>query len=257
MSNPADIFDLTGKAAIVTGASSGLGWHFSQVLAAAGAKVAIAARRGERLAALVERIEDGDGRAVPIVLDVTDPQSVRECIAAAETELGSISILVNNAGIAIAKPLLQQELADWERVLSTNLTGAWLMAQETARHMERQGHAGSIINIASILGIGATGQLSGYCAAKAGLVNLTRAMAIELARLGIRVNALAPGYVETDINSDFLASAAGQSMKKRIPQRRFGTPKDLDGALLLLASDASRFMTGSVLVVDGGQSAAV
>ncbi len=248
-------FDLTGKAAIVTGASSGLGRDFARSLARAGAKVALAARRVDALGEVARQIEAFDGRAIPIALDVTDAEAVRACVEAAETELGPISILVNNAGIAHVAPALELEEADWDRVIDTNLKGAWLVAQETARHMARLGHGGSIINVASILGMAATGQLAAYCASKAALVNLTRALAIELARHDIRVNALAPGYVVTDINREFLASESGQSLKKRIPQRRFGQPEDLEGALLLLASDASRYMTGSVLTVDGGQSA--
>ncbi len=250
-------FDLTGKAAIVTGASSGLGRDFARSLARAGAKVALAARRVDALGEVARQIEAFDGRAIPIALDVTDAEAVRACVEAAETELGPISILVNNAGIAHVAPALELEEADWDRVIDTNLKGAWLVAQETARHMARLGHGGSIINVASILGMAATGQLAAYCASKAALVNLTRALAIELARHDIRVNALAPGYVVTDINREFLASESGQSLKKHIPQRRFGQPEDLEGALLLLASDASRYMTGSVLTVDGGQSASV
>ncbi len=248
-------FDLAGKAAIVTGASSGLGRHFARTLARAGAKVALAARRVDALSELARQIEGFDERAIPIALDVTDSESVRACVETAETELGPISILVNNAGIARTAPALEVGEADWDQVIDTNLKGAWLMAQETARHMAGLGHGGSIINVASILGLGAAGQLAAYCASKAALINLTRALAVDLARDGIRVNALAPGYVETDINREFLTSPAGQALKKRIPQRRFGRPEDLDGPLLLLASEASRHMTGSVIVVDGGQSA--
>jgi NAD(P)-dependent dehydrogenase (short-subunit alcohol dehydrogenase family) len=251
-SNP---FDLTGKAAIVTGASSGLGRHFARTLARAGAKVALAARRVDALGELARQIEAFDERAIPMALDVTDAESVRACVEAAETELGPISILINNAGIAHVDTALDLAEADWDRVIDTNLKGAWLMAQETARHMARLGHGGSIINVASILGLAATGQLAAYCASKAALINLTRALAVDLARDGIRVNALAPGYVETDMNREFLTSPAGEAVKKHIPQRRFGRPEDLDGPLLLLASEASRHMTGSVVVVDGGQSA--
>ena len=248
-------FDLTGKAAIVTGASSGLGRHFARTLARAGAKVALAARRVDALGELARQIEAFDERAMPVALDVTDAESVRACVEAAETELGPISILINNAGIAHVDSALDLAEADWDRVMDTNLKGAWLMAQETARHMARLGHGGSIVNVASILGLAATGQLAAYCASKAALINLTRALAVDLARDGIRVNALAPGYVETDLNREFLTSPAGEALKKRIPQRRFGRPEDLDGALLLLASEASCHMTGSVVVVDGGQSA--
>jgi NAD(P)-dependent dehydrogenase (short-subunit alcohol dehydrogenase family) len=255
MTTPAQPFDLDGKVAIVTGASSGLGWQFALVLARAGAKVAIAARRVERLGELARQIESFDGRAIPIALDVTDPRSVAECVATAETELGAISILVNNAGTAERAHVLDHGQREWDNVLSVNLNGVWLMAQETARHIARLGHGGTIINIASILGLTAKAQLASYCASKAAVVNLTRAMALDLAQHDIRVNAIAPGYIETDINRDFLRSEAGRAMIADIPQGRVGAPEDLDGALLLLASDASRFMTGSVIVVDGGHLA--
>jgi NAD(P)-dependent dehydrogenase (short-subunit alcohol dehydrogenase family) len=249
--------NLQGQVAIVTGASSGLGYHFAQTLAAAGAKVAVAARRTDSLSDLVRKISAEDGRAIPIRLDVTDPQSISACIETAETELGPITILVNNAGIAVTKPALEIEQDEWNRVIDTNLNGVWHMAQQVARHMVRLGHGGSIINIASVLGERATGYVAGYCASKAAVINLTRALSIELARYDIRVNALAPGYIETDINREFLHGEAGEALKKRIPQRRFGQVQDLDGALLLLASEASRYITGSVITVDGGQSAAI
>jgi NAD(P)-dependent dehydrogenase (short-subunit alcohol dehydrogenase family) len=249
--NPAS-FNLDGQVAIVTGASSGLGRHFAITLARAGAKVALAARRIEALAETAREIEAFDGRALSLLLDVTDSESVRTCVAEAETELGPISILVNNAGMAINKPALEQDEDDWDRVLDTNLKGAWLMAQEVARHMVGLGHGGTIVNIASVLGTSAQSGVVSYCASKAGLIHLTRALAVELARHDIRVNALAPGYFETEINREFRASAAGDALLKGIPQRRYGKVEDLDGALLLLATDASRYMTGSVLVVDGG-----
>jgi len=250
-------FDLSGKAAIVTGASSGLGQHAARTLAAAGAKVAIAARRLEPLVELEKQIEARDGRAIPLRLDVTDQASVVDCVNAAETELGPITILVNNAGIADTKPALEVSETDWDQVVDTNLKGAWLMAQEVGAHMARHGHGGSIINIASVLGLAAAAQVPAYCASKGGLINLTRALAVEWARDGIRVNALAPGYIETEINREFLTSSAGEVLRKRVPLRRFGTPADLDGALLLLASEAARYITGSVIVVDGGQTAAL
>ncbi|HLI11400.1 MAG TPA: glucose 1-dehydrogenase [Alphaproteobacteria bacterium] len=249
MENP---FSLDGKTAIVTGASSGLGRHFARTLARAGAKVALMARRAELLAEACREIESFDGRAIPVALDVSSGASIREAIAAAETELGPIAILVNNAGIAISKPVLEVEAADWDRVMDVNLRGAWLTAQEVARHMVRLGHGGSIVNIASITAFRVAGQIAPYAASKAALVQLTRAMALELARHRIRVNAIAPGYIETDINREFFASPAGQAMIKRIPQRRLGKPADLDGALLLLASDASAYMTGATIAVDGG-----
>lgn len=253
-----DPFDLTGQAALVTGASGGLGRHIALTLARAGAKVALCARRADRLADVAREIEALDGRAMPIVMDVTDAESVRDGVAAAETELGCLGILVNNSGVADAgAAFLDQDEADWDRVIDTNLKGAWLVGREVAGHMARLGHGGRIINIGSILGLRAAARVAAYAASKAGLLQLTRAMATELARHDIRVNAIAPGYIETDLNRAFLTSPAGEAMLKRIPQRRFGRMGDLDGPLLLLASEASAYMTGAVIVIDGGQSAAL
>lgn len=247
-------FALADKVAVITGASSGLGRHFAITLAKAGAKVAIAARRADRLEALAQEIEAFDGRAFPVALDVTSGASVKDAVAAAETELGPIGILVNNAGVTATAPLLDTDESAWDQVMDVDLRGAWLMAQEVARHMVRLGHGGSIINIGSILGIRALAQVPAYGSAKAALHHLTRAMAVELARHNIRVNALAPGYIETDLNRQFLQSPAGQTLLKRNPQRRAGVPADLDGVLLLLASDASMYLTGAVIPVDGGHS---
>ena len=246
---------LAGKVAVVTGASSGLGRHFAKTLAGQGVKVAAAARRIDELARLCEEIAEVDGRAIPVGLDVTDAKSVHDCLAHAETELGPIAILVNNAGLASTASTLDVEEEEWDRVVDTNLKGVWLMAQAAARLMADHGHGGAIINIASVLGLTGSGKVAPYCASKAAVVNLTRAMAADLARHNIRVNALAPGYFETDINRDFLRSEAGKAICERIPQRRFGKLDDLDGALLLLASEASHYMTGSIITVDGGQSA--
>jgi NAD(P)-dependent dehydrogenase (short-subunit alcohol dehydrogenase family) len=256
MSTP-NHFDLEGKVAIVTGASSGLGRHFVLTLARAGAKVAAGARRLDPLAELARQVEAFDGRAIPVTLDVTDPESVRACIETAETELGPVSILVNNAGIAVKEPALEVTEEAWRSVIDTNLVGAWRMARETARHMERLGHGGSIVNIASVLGTTGGLQAGAYCASKAGLVNLTRAFAAELAPHDIRVNALAPGYFETDMTRETLNGPRAESLRKRVPQSRFGRLEDLDGPLLLLASDASAYMTGTVLVVDGGMTAKI
>jgi len=244
--------DLSGEAALVTGASSGLGAHFARVLADKGAKVALAARRLDRLTALAEEIAGLGGRALPIECDVTQPASVEAAVAAAETELGPITILINNSGVAIAKKIFDTTEEDWDQVLDTNLKGAWLMAREVAKHLAALGRPGAIVNIASIVGLRSMKQLATYAASKAGLVHLTHVMALELAPLGIRVNALAPGYIETDINRDFLASPAGKAIAKRIPAGRFGQPDDLDGALLLLASEAGRYINGAVIPVDGG-----
>jgi NAD(P)-dependent dehydrogenase (short-subunit alcohol dehydrogenase family) len=247
-------FFLDGRVVLVTGASSGLGRHFSLTLARAGAKVAVAARRLELLHELVAEIEGFDGRALAISLDVTDPGSVDAAVLAAETELGAIAVLVNNAGVGGAKPALDTEPDEWRRIIDTNLTGAWLMARQTARHMTRLGHGGSIINIASILGLVVRSQVPAYAASKAGLIHLTRALALELAADEIRVNAIAPGYFETDLSRPFLTSGAGRDLVARIPQKRVGEFSDLEGILLLLASDASRYMTGTVTTVDGGYS---
>ena len=252
-----EVFDLTGQRAIVTGASRGLGRHFAITLARAGAEVVLAARGIDRLETAVKAIEGFGGCAVAIEVDVIDEKSVKGCLETAENALGPIDILVNNAGIAVTKPILEHTEEDWDSVLDTNLKGIWLMAQEVTRRMVHRRQSGSIINIASVLGERGIAQLPGYCASKGGIINLTRAMAIELAPYEIRVNAIAPGYIETDMNRQFFVTQAGQRLIKRIPQRRLGQVEDLDGILLLLASDASRYMTGSVITIDGGQSAAL
>lgn len=245
-------FELSGRVALVTGASSGLGRHFAITLARAGAKVGLAARRVDLLKELDAEIAAFDGRALPVAMDVTDAAAVREGLRAVETELGPVGILVNNAGIATTTAFLDQDEAAWRRVLDTNLDGAWRVARETAVLMAKHGRGGAIVNIASILGLRPAGHLSAYGAAKAALISLTQSMALELARYQVRVNALAPGYIETDMNREVLTGAPGQAMLRRVPLRRFGEPGDLDGPLLLLASDAGRYMTGSVIVVDGG-----
>jgi NAD(P)-dependent dehydrogenase (short-subunit alcohol dehydrogenase family) len=246
------MFDLSGRVALVTGASSGLGRHFAQTLARAGASVALAARRLDRLEALAKTIAEEGGRAAAIVLDVTDTASVPLAFDAAEAALGPVDVLVNNSGVARTSRVLELEERDWDFVLDTNLKGAWLVAQECARRMVSAGRGGTIVNIVSITAFRVAGGLAAYAASKAALAQLTRAMALELARDGVRVNALAPGYVRTEINQDFFDSPAGEAMIRRVPQRRIGEPEDLDGALLLLASDASRYMTGSIITVDGG-----
>jgi len=245
---------LEDKHAIVTGASSGLGRYFALTLAKAGAKVTVAARRTDRLMELVDEIASFDGHALPVALDVTDPASVSKAVETAETELGRLDILVNNAGVTQPKMAIDVTEEDWDSVVGTNLRGSWRVAQETARHMKRLGHGGSIINIASILSFGVTRQLSTYAISKAAVVQMTKAMAVELTRDNIRVNAIAPGYIETDFNRDFFATDRGKKMISRIPQQRLGQMSDLDGALLLLAGDGSQYMTGSVITIDGGHT---
>ena len=241
-----------GKVALVTGAFGGLGRHFALTLAHAGAAVGITGRRMEAGEQLAGEIRAAGGRAAARRMDVTDPHSVREAIDGIAAELGPITVVVNNAGVAVTKPFLEVSEQDWSDVVDVNLTGAWRVAQAAARHMRDHGQGGSIVNIASITGLRVAGAISAYVASKAGLIQLTKAMALELARCNIRVNALAPGYIETDINRDFFSSDAGQALIKRIPQRRIGKAEELDGPLLLLCSDASSYMTGSVLVADGG-----
>jgi len=244
---------LEGHTALVTGANGGLGSHFAQTLARAGAKVAVAARRVDSLHEVVDAIRVNGGTAEAIALDVTQRESVARAFDDASSALGPVTVVVNNAGIAITKPLLDHTEEDWNQVVGVNLTGAWRVAQEAARHMVKHQRGGSIVNIASILGLRVSAQVPSYAASKAALVHLTKAMALELARHRIRVNALAPGYVETGINREFFASDAGQALIKRIPQRRIGQPQELDAALLLFASDAGSYATGAVLAVDGGQ----
>ncbi|AUJ63967.1 2-deoxy-D-gluconate 3-dehydrogenase [Aestuarium zhoushanense] len=236
---------LKGRKALVTGASSGLGAHFAQVLAAQGAEVTLGARRLAELQGVCEKITNIGGRAKAVRLDVTDAASVAEVCAE------PFDIVVNNAGISAAGPAMDYSEAEWDRTMDINLKGAFLVSQAAAQKMKDNG-GGSIINIASILGLRVAGTVAAYATSKAALVQMTKATALEWARYGIRVNALCPGYIETPLNTDFFATDAGQALIKRIPQRRLGRLQDLDGPLLLLASDAGAYMTGSEIAVDGG-----
>jgi NAD(P)-dependent dehydrogenase (short-subunit alcohol dehydrogenase family) len=245
-------FSVAGKVALITGASSGFGKHFAKVLAREGAKVGLAARRGDALQSLAQEIRSAGGVAAVAQLDVADVASISTAVAAIERDLGRIDVLVNNSGTSIVKPTLEYTEQDWDAVVDVNLKGAFFVATEVARRMRTDARGGSIINIESILSFRQTGHIPAYVASKAGLTQLTKTLALELARYNIRVNGIAPGYFSTDINRDYLASDAGAAMIKRIPQRRAGNVEDLEGPLLLLASDASRYMTGTTLVVDGG-----
>jgi len=245
---------LADRTALVTGASSGLGRHFATVLARNGAKVAIAARRMENLEALAGEIGKAGGHALPIALDVADPEAIRAAVEKTEQDLGPIGILINNSGIAPSESALDVDEALWDRVMDVNLKGAWITAQETARRMIEAGQGGSIINIASVLSLRVQKGTAPYAISKAGLLQMTKALALEWARFDIRVNAIAPGYFETDISRAFLQSEAGQRMAKSIPQRRFGEPEDLDGALMFLSGDGSNYVTGVLIPVDGGHN---
>lgn len=246
------IFDLSGRVALVTGASSGIGRHLSVTLAAAGAEVVVTARRIDLLHALVAEIEASGGKAHAIALDVTRRQSVQACLDATVETCGRLDIVVNNAGVSNTKNVLNYDDDDWDSIIDTNLKGAWILAQEAAQRMVDFNRGGSVINVTSILADRVAGGVGPYCAAKAGLSHLTRSMALDLARYAIRVNAIAPGYIVTELNEEFLHSPAGDQLKSRIPSRSFGEYASLDGPLLLLASDAGRYMTGSEIVVDGG-----
>ncbi|MEQ8204923.1 MAG: glucose 1-dehydrogenase [Woeseia sp.] len=250
--NTTDRFRLDGKTALITGAGSGLGRQFAMTLASAGAKVVLAARRAEKLEETRSLVAKTGGEALCVSLDVTDGESVRQCFAELDGAGQVVDILVNNAGISRTGFLAELSEADWDAVVDTNLKGVFLVAQATVRRMLERGHGGSIINIASILGFRVSKTLGSYVAAKSGVVNLTKTMALEWARYGIRVNSIAPGYFETEINTGFLSSPSGQAMLEQVPLRRSGALSELDGPLLLLASDAGSYMTGSTITVDGG-----
>jgi len=245
-----DLLSLAGKTAFVTGASAGLGAHFAKTLARAGARVIAAARREDGLAETAARIRAAGGSCDTVALDVTSAAS----IAAVESLLAEVDILVNNAGLANQKAFLDQTEEDWDRIVDTNTKGMFLVSQAAARAMRARGTGGSIINIASILGLRQGTHVAPYAVSKAAAIQLTKVAALELARFGIRVNCLCPGYIETEMNQAVWETESGKAILKRVPQRRLGELHELDGPLLLLASDASSYMTGSVIVADGGHS---
>jgi len=250
----AELFDLKGRVALVTGASSGLGTQFAKALADNGAAVALVARRADRLAEVKKAIEAAGGRAVAIEADVTDRAAMTRAFDAAEKAFGTVTILVNNAGIAQSPSrAIEVSPEEWRKVLSIDLDAVFFWAQEAARRMLAAKTQGSIVNIASVLGFGVAKGVAAYATAKAGVVQITKALAVELAFKGVRVNAISPGWFVTEINDKYLMSEAGEALKRDIPMGRFGEEGDLAGALLLLASDAGRYITGATIMVDGGQ----
>lgn len=255
MPTPESVFRLDGKIALVTGASSGLGARFARTLSLGGAKVALAARRTDRLQALCDEIAAVGCDALPVALDVNDPGAIKAVADIVESRLGSIDILVNNSGISVQRRLGDYSPADYDQVMNTNLRGAFFVAQEIGRRMVGR-KSGRIINISSIAGLLAINQLAVYGMSKAGLIQMTRAMALEWGRHGINVNAICPGYIETEINSDYWKSEGGQKLLSMLPRKRVGQSQDLDGVLLLLASGASAFINGAVISADDGFSVA-
>lgn len=244
--------NLHNKVALVTGASSGLGAHFARVLAAAGAKVIVAARRRERLAGLVDAIKKEGGEAVAVTMDVTDSESVQRAIEEGEAALGPVTILVNNAGVADSKRAINVDETSWDFVMEANLKGVWRVANAIARQLVARQQAGAIVNIASILGLRQGFGESTYAVSKAGVVQLTKSMALELAGKGVRVNALCPGYFKTEMNAAYFESDQGQAFIKQTPARRLGAMEELDGPLLMLCGEAGSFINGVALPVDGG-----
>ena len=250
----ADMFNLSGRVALVTGASSGLGRQFARALADNGAAVALVARRADRLADLQKTIEAAGGRAISVEADVTDRAAVARAFDAAEKAFGTVTVLVNNAGIAqSATRAVEVSEDEWRKVQSVDVDAVFYTAQEAARRMLAAGKKGAIVNIASVLAFGVQRGTAAYAVAKAAVVQITKALAVELAFKGVRVNAIAPGWFVTEINDKYLAGEAGEKLKRQIPMGRFGAEGDLDGALLLLASDAGSYITGATIVADGGQ----
>ena len=252
----AELFDLKGRVALVTGASGGLGLRFAEVLAANGASVALVARRADKLKAAQDKIEKAGGKAITIEADVLDRAQMNRAFDQAEKALGTVTILVNNAGVAHSTRATDVTEEEWRHIVGTNLVAVFFWAQEAARRMIKTGKKGAIVNIASVLGLSVSKGTIAYATAKAGVIQMTKTLGLELAFKGVRVNAIAPGWFVTDINRDYL-EGAGKGLTRDIPVGRFGQDGDLDGALLLLASDAGSYMAGTTVVCDGGQVVAI
>ncbi|MBE2261535.1 MAG: SDR family oxidoreductase [Burkholderiaceae bacterium] len=252
--------DLSGRVAFVTGASSGLGAQFARTLAAAGAGVVLASRRIERLKELRAQIEGAGGDAHVVELDVTDTMSIKSAVAHAETEMGSIDILVNNSGVSTTQRIQDVDEDNFDFIFDTNVRGAFFVAQEVGKRMlaRSRGAApgsftgGRIINIASMAGLKVLPQIGVYCMSKAAVVQMTKAMALEWGKFGINVNAICPGYIDTEINHHHWQTEQGQKLVQMLPRKRVGKPQDLDGLLLMLASDQSHFINGAVIAADDG-----
>lgn len=248
------MFSLSNKVALVSGGSSGIGLHLARVLAEAGCAVALAARRKDKMEAAVDKLITNGHRACAVQMDVTDSSTIAPAFDAVEKALGApVDVLLNNAGVIYLGKFTDQPEEQVARIFDTNLKGAFLVAQEGARRMAKAGR-GAIINVASVAGLRAAGFLSSYAASKAALLRLTEIMALELASKGVRVNSVCPGNIETDMHQAFVEKGVDEGVLKRLPMRRFGKPEDLDGAVLLLASDAGRYITGASITVDGGQA---
>ncbi len=252
MKSPTALFNLQGKVALVTGASSGLGLHFSKVLAAVGASVVVAARRTDRLSMLVEEIEGDGGVAIAVTMDVTNDKSVQAAFDQAEEKFGTVDIVINNAGVEKGNYFLNDDEDNWDFIMNTNLKGAWCVAKEACRRLVEAKKKGSIVNIASLLGITTQLRQSAYSVSKAGLIHLTHSIALEMGRYGIRVNAIAPGYFKSAMTDEYFATDAGKEYLKSIPSRRLGEAEELTGPLLLLTSEAGAYLNGIVIPVDGG-----